>query len=233
MADYVERIKAASGNRAEDDYKIGFVAWPFSFHTAPTVRVYDKGKVSHYVLDPSLCSKAVPITQWANAQRQSVTEEGEFDSWYDMSFTAPKNERLSLYHRMRGDSKIERLFEVSPAEDNELEKLFSEACPYMTPSPAELVYAATGSDALGFEQHLKNSRKAFLEMAHDRQTQADVIKIASESGCNDLPNCGPLALKAVNKQLHSPGIPPFSERRLDELKRGIRRYPNAESYRDV
>lgn len=188
MVDYLGEIAQQLDNQTVQDTPEFAAA--FTFHTAPTIKVVKDGVITNLVLDPSLCAEPATLQQWKSTQMRkadvffldwgkretSTTDKIEKigENGLSQSFNAAPNEKLvELAH----DIRVTTLEEFR--KDQELTDFSIDAFMYQS--------AYTGFENEAFQS--------------GQETHTQLVALAQEKGIKDLPNCGPLALRAIRKAL--------------------------------
>ena len=170
------------------------------FHVAPTIKVFQGGKISDLVLDPAICNHPVSLDQWALHQR-------------------PKRLAISVCHRMFNPiSANESIQEVMGSfNPGEAQEYFNNAhrsnagiC-----SPAVLAESSFST----IQHSIDCIDASYNALDKDRNAQRNLIGDAKMKGMQGLTNCGPKALKEVHSHLRNTQLSEPSAKSLNFLTR--------------
>lgn len=221
LADYRKRLARAIEKMDHPDppliegYNKGFVSSGFDMHTAATIRVWDGEKLSDYVMDPGHCSHPATLQKWSDAQHGRVKEEdGE----------AVLEGRISVYHALLAEhaqlnEDMHKQPLIGPALDNVDVYRMWHAKSFPT-----LDQLGEQPQEPACRYHQETIDQECKQLATDMEIQARLMARAKRAGLPELPNCGPLALKAINshREQMQPGEPSYVVSQLLQQLHGPR-----------
>lgn len=213
-ANYSRRIthKATTDNSIQrwDD---GYIEDGYDYHVAPTIKVqHEDGSIEHMVIDPALCPGPASFSAWGHCQHF----QNPFDFLESKRHTKHEHANIEtpIFHFPFDECKAHHIQgqNANPSETREYFNFFNKDLTCLNPNEQD-------------QDRLHDLRKAIHKkhqsLRLDRAEQERSLKYIHKhhKELPPLPNCGPLALKAVlahmQKELSEPPISSITERYKD------------------